>query len=35
MLITTTLAVHNVPEGFAVSIVLVSKGMSVWGAALW
>ena len=35
MLVTTTLAVHNVPEGFAVSSVLVSKGMSVWGAAIW
>lgn len=35
MLITTTLAVHNVPEGFAVSTILVSKGMSVWGASLW
>ena len=35
MLVTTTLAVHNVPEGFAVSSVLCAKGMSVWGAALW
>merc|ERR1712146_207421 len=35
MLVTTTLAVHNVPEGFAVSMLLVSKGMSVWGACLW
>lgn len=35
MLVTTTLAVHNVPEGFAVSMVLCSKGMSVWGASLW
>jgi len=35
MLVTATLALHNIPEGFAVSSVLVSKGMSVWGAALW
>jgi len=34
-LITVTLAIHNVPEGFAVGSVLVSKGMSPWGAALW
>jgi len=26
MLVTTTLAVHNVPEGFAVSVVLVRRG---------
>jgi len=35
MMVTTTLAVHNVPEGFAISVVLVSRGMSVLGAALW
>ena len=34
-IVTATLAVHNVPEGFAVSVVLVSQGMSVIGAALW
>ena len=35
MMVTTTLAVHNVPEGFAVSAVLVARGMSVLGASLW
>ena len=34
MMVTTTLAVHNVPEGFAVSAVLVARGMSVLGASL-
>lgn len=35
MLVTTSLAVHNVPEGFAVCAPLMSKGMSTLGAALW
>lgn len=35
MLVTTTLAVHNVPEGFAVSVPLMSKGMSTLDTALW
>lgn len=34
-LITLSLAVHNVPEGLAVSLVLLRKGASLWQAAFW
>jgi zinc transporter ZupT len=34
-LITTAIAVHNIPEGLAISLVLVPQGTSAWRAALW
>ena len=34
-LISTTLAIHNIPEGLALSIVLIPRGMSKIGTAIW
>ena len=34
-LITVAIAVHNIPEGLAISLVLVPQGTSPWRAALW
>ncbi|MDX1666817.1 MAG: ZIP family metal transporter [Saprospiraceae bacterium] len=33
--ISTAIAIHNIPEGLAISIVLISQGVSVWKSALW
>lgn len=35
LFITTAIAIHNIPEGLAISLVLVSRGASVLQAALW
>ncbi|MGB1287663.1 MAG: ZIP family metal transporter, partial [Aggregatilineales bacterium] len=34
-LISVAIAIHNIPEGLAISLVLIPRGMSVWKAAGW
>jgi zinc transporter ZupT len=33
--ITAAIAIHNIPEGLAISLVMVPKGTKAWKAALW
>lgn len=33
--ITAAIAIHNIPEGLAISLLLVPRGVPVWQAALW
>lgn len=34
-ILTLAIALHNVPEGLAISLVLVPRGVSPWKAAVW
>ena len=35
LFITAAIAIHNIPEGLAISLVMIPRGMRVWTAALY
>lgn len=35
LLIATAIAIHKIPEGIAISLVMIPRGASVWQAAKW
>ena len=35
LFITTAIAIHNIPEGLAICLVLIPRGTAVWKASLW
>ncbi len=35
LFITAAIAIHNIPEGLAIAMVMVPKGTKPWKAALW
>ncbi len=35
LFITAAIAVHNIPEGLAISLVLIPRGTPIWKAAAW
>ena len=35
LFITAAIAIHNIPEGLAVDLVMVPKGTKAWKAAMW
>ncbi len=35
LFITAAIAIHNIPEGLAVALVMVPKGTKAWKAAMW
>ena len=35
LFITVAIAIHNIPEGLAISLVMVPKGTKPWKAAMW